>query len=309
MSSEEDNLLTLINTLRESVGVGPLSVSPALALSAQWMANDMANKNYFSHTDSLGRDPFTRFAAFGAPEGAGENIAAGLADAAGTFNQFKSDPPHYDIMVNPSFNVIGIARAYNPNSTDKYYWVNDFGTTTPSGGATTAPFPLVPRPIVPSVPSVPTVPSAPTVPSVPLVPSVPSVPLVPSVPTIPSAPTVPSGPYVPYVPPGTNVPTNIPTLYPPSTYPSSTYPPPNMSGAIRLGDNQPYNILTYPFINPTYNPLPTPVVNVPAGANASVVNTSGVRSLAQNSTSNAIWIIVIIAVILLLLWLLFIRKR
>ena len=37
----------------------------------------MASKNYFSHTDSLGRDPFTRMNAFGYSASAmGENIAA-----------------------------------------------------------------------------------------------------------------------------------------------------------------------------------------------------------------------------------------
>src|SRR5438045_7236529 len=81
LDSEESAFLTLINNYRAQNGRGALQVSVALQNSSEWMSNDMATKNYFSHADSLGRDPFIRMQAFGynhAP--AGENIAAGFPD-------------------------------------------------------------------------------------------------------------------------------------------------------------------------------------------------------------------------------------
>src|SRR5437764_920605 len=82
LDSEQSAFLTLINNYRAQNGLGPLQVSVTLQNSSQWMSTDMATKNYFSHTDSLGRDPFTRMTAFGYtyyPEGA--NIAARSANA------------------------------------------------------------------------------------------------------------------------------------------------------------------------------------------------------------------------------------
>jgi len=138
LDSEQLAFLTLINTYRAQNGAGPLQVSIALENSSQWMSNDMASNNYFGHTDSLGRDPFTRMAAFGYPYGsAGENIAAGRPDAQTMFNAWQTacDPgasgqctyQHRQNMLNPSFVVIGIGRAFNIASTYQWYWTTDFG--------------------------------------------------------------------------------------------------------------------------------------------------------------------------------------
>jgi len=106
----------------------------------------MAAKNYFSHTDSLGRQPSTRFAAFGYTYlPSGENIAAGYADAQNTFNLWQTacDPDssgnctyaHRTNMLYAGYKVIGIARAYNANSTYRWYWVTDFGGVVDQAGA------------------------------------------------------------------------------------------------------------------------------------------------------------------------------
>jgi uncharacterized protein YkwD len=121
----------LINDYRAQNGAPPLQVSIALTRSSDWMSNDMAEKNYFSHTDSLGRDPFTRMADFGYSDASssGENIAAGNADAQSTFTQWKNSPGHNANMLNPSYLVIGVARAQGANSTYGWYWTTDFGST------------------------------------------------------------------------------------------------------------------------------------------------------------------------------------
>src|SRR3954451_17719422 len=77
LDSEEQAFLTLINNYRAQNGLAALSLSTNLDRSSTWLAIDMAQKNYFSHTDSLGRDPSTRAQQCGYPSGAGENIAAG----------------------------------------------------------------------------------------------------------------------------------------------------------------------------------------------------------------------------------------
>jgi uncharacterized protein YkwD len=129
LDAEEAAFLKLINDYRAQNGVGPLQASLALTNAAQWMSDDMAAKNYFSHTDSLGRDPFVRMAAFGYgyPAWKGENIAAGYAAALDTFNQWKNSPGHNQNMLNPNYRVIGIGRTYNAGATYRYYWTTDFG--------------------------------------------------------------------------------------------------------------------------------------------------------------------------------------
>jgi uncharacterized protein YkwD len=155
LDSEQAAFLTLINNYRKQNGVGPLQISGTLQNSSQWMSVDMATKNYFSHTDSLGRDPFVRMAAFGYPPSTqGENLAAGNADAQNTFNQFLTACDadgsgtctygHRENMRNGAYTVIGIARAYNASSTYRWYWTTDFGsivdqTVTTPGSSPTPP--------------------------------------------------------------------------------------------------------------------------------------------------------------------------
>lgn len=129
LDSEEQIMLKMINDYRAQNGLGRLAVSAALTRVADWMGTDMSTKNYFSHNDSLGRDPFVRMAAFGYtyPTTKGENLAAGYNDAARTFNQWKTSPGHNAAMLNGAFKVIGLGRIYGANSTYKWYWTTEFG--------------------------------------------------------------------------------------------------------------------------------------------------------------------------------------
>lgn len=151
LDTEEWAFLTLINNFRAQNGSGPLQVSVTLEASSRWMSNDLAAKNYFSHTDSLGRSSGARIQAFGYTYYPwGENIAAGNSNAQNTFNQWLNacDPDgsgqctyaHKVNMLNGSFKVIGIARAYGPSATYGWYWTTDFGgvvdqVITPGGAS------------------------------------------------------------------------------------------------------------------------------------------------------------------------------
>ncbi|HZS07245.1 MAG TPA: CAP domain-containing protein [Blastocatellia bacterium] len=145
LDSEEQQFLTLINNYRAQNGLGPLQVSATLTNASKWFSQDMAAKNYFpsNHVDSLGRDPFVRMAAFGYnyQTAKGENIAAGNATAAATFDQWKNSSGHNANMLSGSYKAIGIGRAYDANSTYRWYWTTDFGgyvdqPVTPPAGVT-----------------------------------------------------------------------------------------------------------------------------------------------------------------------------
>jgi uncharacterized protein (TIGR03437 family) len=129
LDSEELAFLKLINNYRAQNGLGTLKVSITMQNATRWMAQDVAAHNNFSHYDTLNRDPKERLVAFGYTylTGWGENIAAANSSAAGAFGQWQGSPTHNANMLNPNFKVIGIARAYGPNSDWGWYWVTDFG--------------------------------------------------------------------------------------------------------------------------------------------------------------------------------------
>jgi uncharacterized protein YkwD len=130
LDEEEWAFVTLINDYRAQNGVAKLEVSVKLTQASDWMSTDMATKSYFSHSDSLSRDPFVRMKAFGYPNTGyrGENIAAGNATASATFTQWKNSAGHNANMLSSSYRVIGVARAYNASAPYRWYWTTDFGS-------------------------------------------------------------------------------------------------------------------------------------------------------------------------------------
>jgi uncharacterized protein YkwD len=129
IDSEEQAFLTLINNWRAQNGAGPLTFSSVINNAADWMSNDMGVKNYFSHTDSLGRDPWQRMCSFDYCYNTwrGENIAAGYQTAEQVFAAWKASSGHNANMLNPNYKVMGLARVYVQGSRYGWYWTNDFG--------------------------------------------------------------------------------------------------------------------------------------------------------------------------------------
>ena len=152
-SGIQSDLVVLVNGYRAANGLGPVSLNGSLSSAAAWMANDLATKNYFSHTSSDGRSPQQRMAAFGYPAYAlytGENIAAGQASAADVIAGWKASPAHNAVLLSANFNAIGVGYSYSATSTYKSYWVADLGG---SGGnvapaAVPAPVAAVPAPAI-----------------------------------------------------------------------------------------------------------------------------------------------------------------
>ena len=148
ISAEEQNFLIILNEYRAQNGAQPLAISEALTKAAFWHAYDMAEKGYFSHTDSLGRSPFQRIRDCGYSQSAGENIAgAGIfSTAQSVFNAWKNSPGHDQNMLRRQYGHIGIARISSPYH--GWLWVTTFGTG--SGGVVVTPTPSPTPTVVPT---------------------------------------------------------------------------------------------------------------------------------------------------------------
>lgn len=134
LDPEEQAFLDLLNNYRQQNGVGPLLAEPSLTDAARWMSADMGTHAYFSHTDSLGRNPWDRMAAFGYNYNTwrGENIAAGTSSAQTVFDLWRNSSGHNANMLSSNYRVIGIGRVYTPGSPYGWYWTTDFGGYVPN---------------------------------------------------------------------------------------------------------------------------------------------------------------------------------
>ena len=132
LDSEEQTFLNIINDYRAAEGLGTLALDPQLNDVALWMANDLASNNYFSHTDSLGRDPFVRMDQIGYAYNTwrGENLVAGTEGAQASFEMWTGSPGHNANMLGEHYTVIGIARMFDEGSSFGWYWATEFGGHT-----------------------------------------------------------------------------------------------------------------------------------------------------------------------------------
>lgn len=132
LDAEEAAFVVLLNNYRASNGLSPLTPTRLLNQVAYDHSLAMGTQNFFSHTDPSGGTPFSRMAAAGYPAGRAENIAAGNADAASTFTQWRESPGHNANMLDPSVRAIGVGRAFVASSRYRYYWTNVFGLVVDS---------------------------------------------------------------------------------------------------------------------------------------------------------------------------------
>lgn len=138
ITAAEQQMLTLINGARASAGVQALKLSPNLNRAAAWKSADPSATGSggfpFSHTDSLGRSPYTRAPDCGYATGAAENIAYGSTDALTIFNMWMASSGHRANILMASYVVIGIGQHGTA-------WTTDFGYIDDSGASASAPPP------------------------------------------------------------------------------------------------------------------------------------------------------------------------
>lgn len=125
LTCEEARFVSLLNIYRANNNLNLVAVSKNGVESTRWHAQDMIDKNYFSHTEPNGRTFSVRAAAFGYSAWA-ENIAAGNTSASATFCQWKNSPGHNTNMLRAEHRSIGIGNA-NGVSVYRSYWANNFG--------------------------------------------------------------------------------------------------------------------------------------------------------------------------------------
>jgi uncharacterized protein YkwD len=128
--SEDRAFLKLINAYRKDNGLGALTLSQTLSAAAQHHSASMADNDYFSHDlvpEEITWSQNLKNHGYKYTTYRGENIAAGLADAAGTFKRWKASSSHNANMLSSKYKAIGIGRAYNGDSQYGWYWTTDFG--------------------------------------------------------------------------------------------------------------------------------------------------------------------------------------
>lgn len=133
----EQDVLTIVNEKRaQGANCGtkgmfgpanPLTMEPALRCAARKHSQDMDARSFFDHVNPDGQSPWDRMAmaGYGGYSNAGENIAAGSPDAAGTMQQWMDSDGHCSNIMNPSFQQIGVG--YHPGGQYGHLWTQVFG--------------------------------------------------------------------------------------------------------------------------------------------------------------------------------------
>lgn len=116
----ENRIFELLNELRTEVGVQPVTQNQSLKLAADQRA--LETEELFEHTRPDGSDPFTVLEEAGheySYQLAGENLAMatyyldenGMAEV--IFDGWKNSQGHYENMIKPEFEEVGIGIHYD----------------------------------------------------------------------------------------------------------------------------------------------------------------------------------------------------
>lgn len=127
--------IELINRDRLAHGLPELALNELLMQAAQNHAEDMSNRDYYSHTTPEGRTPTDRFAQIGGTGGVGENIAkiTGYTNRLSLTEEtlaelqvgWMNSPGHRQNLLNPDYSSVGYGIVLNP-SQGKVYAVQKF---------------------------------------------------------------------------------------------------------------------------------------------------------------------------------------
>ena len=107
----------------------PVTWNDKLTVAAEGHSQDMAAKNYFSHTSADGRTLADRVDATGyAWSGLGENIAAGYPGVNAVMDGWIASPGHCANLMNTGFAEVGVVCVPGTaGDTYSTYWTMDLG--------------------------------------------------------------------------------------------------------------------------------------------------------------------------------------
>ena len=105
----EQEVIRLVNGLRQENGLKPLSYDWELSRVARYKSQDMKDNRYFSHTSPVYGTPFQMIKSFGISyRSAGENIARGYATPQAVVNGWMNSSGHRANILNPDYTHIGV---------------------------------------------------------------------------------------------------------------------------------------------------------------------------------------------------------
>jgi len=119
------SLFVAINHERSISGLPALSQEPIATYVAQLRSDDMANRDYFSHTSPEGVGAFDLLNAYGVPRSwEGENLARNNypdGESVGVaIRDLMNSPGHRGVILNPMYTNLGVAAAFGGGCT-KYF--------------------------------------------------------------------------------------------------------------------------------------------------------------------------------------------
>ncbi|WP_419998216.1 CAP domain-containing protein [Streptomyces boninensis] len=123
-TAAEQQVLTLVNQERAKAGCQPLKADPALASLAGDFSEDMANRDFFDHTDPDGDDPWDRAQSAGVDNLGGENIARGQANAQSVMDSWMESEGHKANILNCDFKTLGVGAYFADGGP---WWTQSFG--------------------------------------------------------------------------------------------------------------------------------------------------------------------------------------
>ena len=128
--SQAQQMLSLVNAERVAAGCAAVRLDTRLSAAATKHSQDMATRNFFSHTGSDGSNFVTRIQRAGYPRPRSENIAAGNTAVAATFRQWMNSAGHRRNILDCTAKDMGLGVATNPGSRFRTYWTQVFGLGT-----------------------------------------------------------------------------------------------------------------------------------------------------------------------------------
>ncbi|MFF3291116.1 CAP domain-containing protein [Streptomyces sp. NPDC003023] len=123
-ASAEAAVIDLVNEERANVGCSPLKASGELSDLARAHSRDMAERNFFDHTNPDGETPWDRAEKAGVSGLGGENIARGQADAQAVMNSWMNSEGHRANILNCDFTTLGVGVHMGDGGP---WWTQNFG--------------------------------------------------------------------------------------------------------------------------------------------------------------------------------------
>ncbi|MCJ0869435.1 sigma-70 family RNA polymerase sigma factor [Streptomyces sp. AP-93] len=123
--STVSQVISLVNSERAKAGCGPLKDDAKLRTAAQGHSDDMARRDFFSHTNPDGADPGRRTTAAGYRWSTyGENIAKGQRTAVSVMDSWMNSQGHRENILNCAFKDIGVGIHQGDGGP---WWTQNFG--------------------------------------------------------------------------------------------------------------------------------------------------------------------------------------